>query len=206
MANIVYWQPMKPKPAVLLIVSGVCWLVGALAFAPFLTSVYASADPNVREAAVAEHAMPWVVQNLFFFAGVVAGALGLIGLVSGVCGRARRLANAGRIMLGLAVTAWTILFFGTVAAPLGVELATIIVTRTFWMVAALTTLATFVLIGLSLIASREAILAGTWMAAASALLFCAAIAMRSALPPLLFFQVLLVAGVALMVRKPVLTF
>lgn len=197
---------MKPKPAVLLIVSGVCWLVGAIAFAPWLSGVYGTTDQAVRTALIAAHPLPWVGQNLFFFAGVLAAAAGLIGLVSGVGGRARRLANTGRAMLALAVTAWTILFFAMVAAPLGVELATIIVTRTFWMAAALTTLATFVLIGLSLIASREAVLAGTWMAAASALLFCAAIAMRSDLPPLLFFQVLLVAGLALIVRKPSLTF
>lgn len=197
---------MKPKPAVLLIVSGVCWLVGAIAFSPWLSGVYATADPDTRATLIAAHPMAWVAQNLFFFAGVLAAAAGLIGLVSGIGGRAKRLANAGRGMLALAVTAWTILFFGMVAAPLGLELATIIVTRTFWMLAALTTLATFVLVGLALIASREAVLAGTWMAAASALLFCAAIAMRSDLPPLLFFQVLLVAGLALIARKPSLTF
>jgi hypothetical protein len=197
---------MKPKPAVLLIVSGVCWLVGAIVFAPWLSGVHATADPALRTARIAAHPLPWVVQNLFFFGGVIAGAAGLMGLVSGTCGRARRIANAGRVTLALAVISWTILFFGMVAAPLGVDLANVIVTRTFWMLAALTTLATFVLVGLSLIASREAVLAGTWMAAASALLFCAAIAMRSDLPPLLFFQVLLVAGVALIARKPALTF
>lgn len=186
-----------------MIASGVCWLVGALAFAPLLSDVYA-AEGAARQAAIARHLAPWIAQNLLFFAGVVAAAFGLSRLVTCVGGRGHRIAKSGRVILWLAVTAWTILFYALIATPLGVPYAGRIVTRTFWMWAAFTTLAAFVMIGLSLIASRAAIFAGAWMAVASALLFCAVIAMRTTLPPAIFFQVLLVAGVALIVRKPVL--
>lgn len=186
-----------------MIASGVCWLIGALAFAPVLSDVYAATDGPARQAAIAAHLLPWIVQNLFFFAGVVAAAFGLSRLVTCIGGRGHRIARSGRILLWIAVVGWTVLFFGQIATPLGVPLAKQIVTRTFWMSAAFATLAAFVMIGLSLIASRAAIVAGAWMAVASALLFCALIAMRTTLPPLLFFQVLLIAGIAMM-RKPAL--
>lgn len=187
-----------------MIASGVCWLVGALAFGPLLSEVYAAQGGAARQEAIAAHLAPWIAQNLLFFAGVVAAALGLSRLVTCVGGRGQRIARSGRVVLWLAVTAWTILFFGLIATPLGVPYAGRIVARTFWMGAAFTTLAAFVMIGLSLIASRAAIVAGAWMAVASALLFCAVIAMRTTLPPAIFFQVLLVAGVVLIYRKPVL--
>ncbi|HEX6159824.1 MAG TPA: hypothetical protein VF111_06635 [Thermoanaerobaculia bacterium] len=180
-----------------------CWLVGALAFGPVLSDVYGAPDNASRQAAIAAHLVPWIVQNLLFFAGVVAAAFGLSRLVTCIGGRGHRIGRMGRALLWLAVLAWTILFFGLIATPLGVPFAKQIVTRTFWMAAAFTTLAAFVMIGLSLMASRAAIVAGAWMAVASALLFCAVIAMRTTLPPLLFFQVLLVAGLAL-IRKPAL--
>jgi hypothetical protein len=195
---------MNPKPAVLMIASGVCWLVGALAFGPVLADVYAATDGSARQAAIAAHLAPWIAQNLLFFAGVIAAAFGLSRLVTCIGGRGHRIARMGRALLWLAVTAWTILFFGLIATPLGVPFAKQIVARTFWMSAAFTTLAAFVMIGLSLIASRAAIVAGAWMAVASALLFCAVIAMRTTLPPLLFFQVLLVAGLTMMIHKPAL--
>lgn len=178
------------KPAMLMVSSGVFWLVGGLGFAP-------RAEGQLGLS---------IAQNLCFFVGVVAAAAGLSMLVATLSdGPGRRLGMAGRALLWLAVVAWGLLFFRLVAVPLGVGFATRIVARTMGMSAALLTLAAFVLIGLALMASRTAVITGVWMATASALLFCGAIAMRSDLPPLLFFQVLLVAGLTLMLRRPALT-
>jgi hypothetical protein len=178
------------KPAMFMVASGVFWLVGGLVFAPLAQ----------------RHLGFSIAQNLCFFVGAIAAAAGVSMLVAGLNdGRGRRLGMAGRSLLWLATVAWGMLFFRLIAVPLGVGFATRIVARTMWMSAALLTLAAFVLIGLALIASRTAVIAGAWMAAASALLFCGAIAMRSDLPPLLFFQVLLIAGLALMLRRPALT-
>lgn len=156
---------------------------------------------------IQDHGFLWIVQNLLFLAGCILSATGIYRL-------SNQLKNTKGMWLGimasyaafLSLAIWLFNIAYLIATPLlpavQADLLSLWHYSVMWKAAAILTLTASALIGCALIRASISIWLSFFIILASTGFIALAFMLGSLLPPVLFFQLFLILGLFILVRRP----
>ena len=193
----------------LLIISPVLWIIGAVTFMPQIGDFYAPGDSLTKLGALTGQQAAWMVQSLIFFAGTLAAVIGLV-LLLGIL-KQTRAALLARVGVGGSITVAVvyafILLLRLTAPTDGIseakEVPSLLMSAHFgWLgiVATSLMLLTVAFYGLAFYRSGVAKVTGILIAALSGIVLVVLLA-GGPLPPVIVYPIAAILGVRLLFLK-----
>jgi hypothetical protein len=202
-----YAYRSERKTGYILTASSISWLVGALGFMPVLEEVYSTTIRARQIAIIQDNGVLWILQNLFFLSGCILAAIGTYRL-------SNQLKESKGVWLGvlasyaafLSLAVWLLNIAYLVATPLlpdmPINLLSLWHYSVMWKAAATLTLSAAALIGCAFIRASVSVWLSLFLILASTGFIALTFIWGSSLPPVLFFQLFLILGLFVLVRKP----